>query len=411
MLVALAAGLTWAFTRPQAAVLPRPGQAARVGELPPLGSRESLAATLLSKLTADLEGNSRAQLLRLAMPGDAAAARQLGAIFDNVRALQVTGLSLRYVDQDAARLPDRQQAALHGHGWIADVATSWRLAGYDRGRTRMEVALTLARVGHRAVFVSARGDHGDPAPLWMLDRLAVRRSPNALVMTADPARAAALFRTADHAVRDVRKVLSDWDGKLVVEMPASQAELDQLLQAAPGTYDNIAAVTTTVDGRRSRSAPTHIFVNPHVYDRLGPEGSQIVISHEATHVATHADLSSMPTWLLEGFADYVALDHVDLPVSVTASQIIGEVRRRGVPDHLPDARDFDPENRVLGATYESAWLACRLIAQEYGEHKLIEFYRESNRDSSTNRAFRDVLHTDQQSFAQAWQQYLHHLAS
>ena len=53
------------------------------------------------------------------------------------------------------------------------------------------------------------------------------------------------------------------------------------------------------------------------------------MSHEATHVATGAALSTMPTWLLEGFADYVALAHVDLPVSVTASQILGQVRKHG----------------------------------------------------------------------------------
>jgi hypothetical protein len=128
-------------------------------------------------------------------------------------------------------------------------------------------------------------------------------------------------------------------------------------------------------------------------------------------VATHADLSSMPTWLLEGFADYVALDHVNLPVSVTASQILADVRKNGPPDHLPTAADFDPQNQVLGATYESAWLACRLLAQEYGEQKLIAFYRESDRDSSTEHAFRDVLHTDKQTFTQSWEDYLRQLAS
>ena len=38
------------------------------------------------------------------------------------------------------------------------------------------------------------------------------------------------------------------------------------------------------------------------------------MSHEATHVATDAALSTMPLWLLEGFADYVALRDVDLPI-------------------------------------------------------------------------------------------------
>ena len=37
------------------------------------------------------------------------------------------------------------------------------------------------------------------------------------------------------------------------------------------------------------------------------------MSHEAVHVATEAARSTMPLWLLEGFADYVALRDVDLP--------------------------------------------------------------------------------------------------
>ena len=48
-------------------------------------------------------------------------------------------------------------------------------------------------------------------------------------------------------------------------------------------------------------------------------------------MATGAAVSSSPTWLLEGFADYVALADVDLPVSLSASQILGEVSARAGP--------------------------------------------------------------------------------
>ena len=44
----------------------------------------------------------------------------------------------------------------------------------------------------------------------------------------------------------------------------------------------------------------------------------------------------MPLWLLEGFADYVALRDVDLPIATTAGQIIEQVRRDGPP--APPAR-------------------------------------------------------------------------
>jgi hypothetical protein len=118
----------------------------------------------------------------------------------------------------------------------------------------------------------------------------------------------------------------------------------------------------------------------------------------------------MPTWLLEGFADYVALDHVDLPVSVTASQILAQVRKDGPPGHLPGKAEFDTANTALGASYESAWLACRLIAETYGEPKLIAFYRRAQRDASTAGAFRDVLGTDQRVFTRAWRDDLRRLA-
>jgi hypothetical protein len=215
---------------------------------------------------------------------------------------------------------------------------------------------------------------------------------------------------AAQAVVDVRKVLPRWHGRLVVEVPAGPEQLSRALDAAPDTYRGIAAVTTTADGSAAPGAPTHIFVNRPVFDPLGPRGSQIVMSHEATHVATGAATSTMPTWLLEGFADFVALDHVDLPVSVTASQILASVRKHGPPTSLPGADDFDARNKALGASYEAAWLACRLLAQQHGERHLIAFYRASDRAGSTAAAFRDVLGTDQATFTRDWRTYLRRLA-
>jgi hypothetical protein len=134
------------------------------------------------------------------------------------------------------------------------------------------------------------------------------------------------------------------------------------------------------------------------------------MSHEATHVATGAAVSSMPTWLLEGFADFVALDHVDLPVSVTASQILAQVRRHGPPSHLPGRTEFDPQNHSLGASYEAAWLACRLLGERYGERRLIAFYRASDLAGSTAGPFHALLHTDLRAFTRAWRHDLRRLA-
>ena len=346
----------------------------------------------------------------LAAPGDPDAARELTTLRANIHTLGIQDLSLRYVDEDEGRLTADQQRTFGDRAWVGDVQLGWRLGGFDAHDSRMEVPLTFVETSKGAAFVSARGTSGDAVPLWMLQDVVARRTSRSLVLAGRGDHPARLSQLADRAVTDVRKVLPGWRGRLVVEVPGDEQELSRTLGSEPGTYGGIAAVTTTVDGSLSPDAPVHIFVNPHVFDPLGPRGSQIVMSHEATHVATGAAISSMPTWLLEGFADYVALAHVDLPVSVTASQILAEVRTDGPPAHLPGKTEFDPRNKALGASYEAAWLACRLLGEKYGEKKLIAFYRASDSAGSTAGPFDTLLRTDQRAFTRSWRDYLRRLA-
>ncbi len=84
--------------------------------------------------------------------------------------------------------------------------------------------------------------------------------------------------------------------------------------------------------------------------------------------------SGVENWLLEGFADYVALRDVDLPLSRTAGQIIALVRKDGVPDALPSRLDLDPGAADLGAAYEASWLVCVTLADHGGEEALVAFY-------------------------------------
>ncbi|MGZ4748642.1 MAG: hypothetical protein ACXVYY_16330 [Oryzihumus sp.] len=408
LVLCLLAGVTTyaLLTRPQEAVVPSAPRTDDAGA----ASHEAAGAALLGRLTTALEHGSRADVLALAAPGQTGPRRELEALLHNVRALRITDLSLRYVDEQAGRLRAADRRRYGGRAWVADVQLGWKMAGTDRHAASLETTLTLLRTRTGAAFVSSRGSYGDHTPLWMLDQLRVRRTARTVVMAAPHAPLRRFAGLADRAVVDVDKVLPRWRGTLVVEVPGSQAQLDQILGSDDHTYDAIAAVTTTVDGSTRPSAPVHVFVNPPVFDPLGRHGSQIVLSHEATHVATGAATATMPTWLLEGFADFVALDHVDLPVSVTASQILGQVRKKGAPDHLPGAHEFDPANTALGASYEAAWLACRLIGQRYGERAMIAFYRQSERDHGTTRAFHDVLGTDQAAFTRAWRAYLRTLA-
>ena len=406
LVVGLGGFLYFSLNSPESAVLPRPAP-----DMSGSGGRDDLAAGLLEDLDRALESGNRHAAASLAARGDKDARAELADLVANVRRLGITDLSLRYVDEDAGRRLDGSGRPLPKRAWVADVQLGWRLRHYDRSDSHLEVSMVFRQTKAGVRFVTARNDYGGQAPLWLLERLAVREGHNALAAVAgNQADARRFLELAQTAVTDVRKVFPRWRGRLVVEVPGSQDVLDRVLDS-DSSYDAIAAVTAPVDGSLSPSAPTHIFVNPPVFDPLGPRGAQIVLSHEAAHVATKAAISSMPTWLLEGFADYVALAHVDLPVEVTASQILQQVRDRGVPSHLPDQGDFASESKTLGASYEAAWLACRLIADEYGEDKLIAFYRRADQGSSTAAAFKDVLGTSEKQFTEQWREQLRSLAS
>jgi hypothetical protein len=152
-------------------------------------------------------------------------------------------------------------------------------------------------------------------------------------------------------------------------------------------------------------------VNPRVFDGLGRLGAHVVITHEATHVATGAAAVSMPLWVAEGFADYVGIGSVGLPVTVAGKAALGVVRRHGAPETLPDNAAFAVNGSDLEATYEEAWLATALIARTYGRVRLVEFYRtvESHPDDLKG-AFERVLGTSLAAFTASWRSYLEETA-
>jgi hypothetical protein len=232
-----------------------------------------------------------------------------------------------------------------------------------------------------------------------------------VLVAGSAALAARVAAMARRAVPQVRRVLPSWPGGLVVEVPESEAALDATLGAAPGSYRGIAAVTTAADDSSSRLAPSHVFVNPEVFDPLGPRGAQVVITHESTHVATDAARSPAPIWLVEGFADFVALTSQRLPLTTTAARIISLVHRHGPPGHLPGRSEFAPGAPHLEARYESAWLACRLLAQEGGTPALVGFYRSMDAGGVLAPQLRRWFGLTPAGFTRAWRSVLSHLPS
>lgn len=390
-----AAGATWWSVRPDTYVASAPQRAAG-------SARPDLAATVLDGLRTAID--HRDGEAAAALGADDAARALLRAVVANADALDVEGLGLRYVDEDGAVAPDGR--------WTAAVDVRWRFAGYDRTATHEEVDVGFATVDGRP-SISGLGGGGRRSPLWLTAPLHVEATSRVLTLGVDAAAVRRYAALARRAVPVVGRVVTGWGGPLVVEVPRSEAQVDAALGAAPGTYAGVAAVTASVDGSAAAGAPVHVFVNPDVTGRLDAQGAQVVISHEVTHAATGAATASArrPIWLTEGFADYVALRDVDLPITTTAAQVIAQVRRSGAPAHLPDAADFDSRSESFGAEYEAAWMACRVIADRAGEPGLVEVYDRVGAGEDLDEVLHDVLGVGTAGLTRLWQRRLSDLAA
>lgn len=397
LLVALAVALV------SAVVLVRDG-AREVPQLSGGSARPAAAAEVLRELQDAVARSDLDAAAALAPNGDAAAAAALRAVVENAQALRVRDFTLRYVDEDGVLSADLEQGR-----WAAAVDATWRFGGVDAGTAHSEVTFTFEADGDGALVAIGGGDR--VSPLWLTTPLTVSRSQGTLVAVAgDEARASAYAARAKRAATVTRSVLGRWDGSLVVLVPETGEAVDAALGAEEGTHANIAAVTATADGSLAPGVPLRVLVNPEVYGELRAVGAQVVMSHEAVHVATRAPMSRAPLWLLEGFADYVALRDVDLPLSVTAQQIRRQVRDGGAPRALPGRAEFDSRTAHLGAAYEAAWIACRVLVAAGGEDALVELNRRVGRGAALEPALRAAFGFGERELVRRWRAELTRLA-
>lgn len=397
--LALVVGLTlWLVLRDEPYVAPRPTPPSR--QVQPVA-----AASLLQDLTRAVRDGDEGAAVGLAAAGDADAAEQLRTLVTNADEIDLRGVSLRYLGESGGIDPDGE--------WPATASLTWRFGPGDPGLATTEVRVDFRAESEGPVTIASLGGTStaptSATPIWFADPIEVRRTPKTTVVVAT--RAIEKYSLlARRAVPVVRRVLPNWSGRLVVEVPASAVALDVALGAEPGTFGNVAGVTSTVDGAGSSSAPVHVFLNPDRIGELRPAGAQVVLSHEAAHVALDATSSELPVWLSEGFADYIALRDVPLPLTTTAAQIIRQVRREGAPRTLPDDGDFDEGSEYFGAAYEAAWLACRLLAQRAGEDALLRFYRRADGSDDFDGLFRRSFGLTEHDFTRQWRTALRDLA-
>ncbi|MDQ6524187.1 hypothetical protein RB608_11275 [Nocardioides sp. LHD-245] len=365
---------------------------------PPAATDDVADAAAASDTLADLQAAIRDADGPAAadLGADAAARDLLTAVVANAAALGLADITLRYVTETGRTRGD--------DGWDGQVAVTWQVDGIDEASARIELPVSFADHG---AAIAAVGGHGARLPLWLTGPLAVRRAGDVVVAVAgEDAGVERYLGAARRAVEQVRAVVPG-DGGLVVEVPADTDGLRRALDTEPGQYDAIAAITAPVDGTEAAGSPVHVFLNRGIYDDLDRVAAQVVMTHEAVHALTDAVAARQaPLWLVEGFADYVALRDVDLPLATTAGQIAEQVRQGGLPKALPAPGDFDPAASHLGAVYEAAWLVCVTLAEHAGERALVEIYADVLSGGDPVVAVREHAGWTEAELTAAWQDRL-----
>ncbi|MFD4693463.1 hypothetical protein [Streptomyces sp. NPDC058463] len=300
----------------------------------------------------------------------------------------------------------------------ADVELRYRFKGYDNAPMSSARTVELVRRGEDGPWYIAADRAGKDAPglLWQQGDVQVVRGTHSLVLGVGR-REGELRRIADTADRAVPAVSAiwpePWAERVVVLVPDSVEDMAGLLGSPVASYRGIAAVTTGEVGGKGRAPADRVIVNPQAYGMLGEFGQRVVLTHETAHVATRAHTSAAtPVWLSEGFADRAAYRQESRTAEEIAPELTGAVRRAELPARLPVDEDFGfgGDAATLAKAYEGGWLACELIAQDWGEEKLIAFYKavgaRSGRDGAVEQAMRTELGTTPEDFTARWREYL-----
>ncbi len=335
--------------------------------------------------------------------------RRASAVYENVRALNAVVTLRRSGGTSAPGVPANAQESPSPHSWTADVQVDWRLRGFFQQAATAQLTYTFARRGDSVVVTDVRAPAGEPVPAWLLPSLDVLRSPRTLAAATSHRRVERVHRLLDGAEQNLTRVIPFWHGVLVAFEPRTSAQFESLLGAEHHSYSAVAAVTATVDGSTGAKAPVAIFINPRQFKRLSPVGAAVVVTHEATHAATGATAPGLPLWVVEGFADYVAITSMHVPLPVWAAALISDIRKHGVPAALPSNSAFTTSADSAQSSevyYEQAQLAARLIARTYGQQRLLTFYREVLTSGSVERALRTVLGTSRIRFTSQWRHFL-----
>ena len=389
---------------------------------PQLLRDEAVTALLVARAQAVKSRDRAAFQATLDAPSSGVGLRQL-AQFEALAQLPLA--TFAYGTPEPAPALSAERASQVGpEAFVTRVQGRYSLAGYDRAQREFESQFTVVRRGSRWLLADD-SDGGTQPQLWDIPRFTVVKSTSTLVVGSGPAsRLRPFLALGDTAVKRVKAVWTPaWSASLVLVVPASAKQMAEQVGQEAANVAQVAAVTDGPFDPQGRAGADRVVVNPAAFATLQPRGRQVVVTHEATHVAIRATTNRpVPLWLSEGMADYVGYRDIGVGPQVVASALLDRVRAGKVPARLPAAADFDPARTTIAPSYNAAWLAVTRLEERFGRDALVKFYVAAatapdptapagDPDVRTRAAFSSVLRTTEAAFTRDWVRYLRSLAA
>lgn len=370
-----------------------------------------IPADASTQLSSQLRDLSRADSERdfVAATGDSAAARTFARrTWTSLQAVAAPGATFRYVT--GGEVADRADGSA-----IATAEVSWRASeasGLDPAVTHLStVSLRVAPERDGTFSIESASRERGSVPIWLLGSVTVDRGQGSSVISIDGGDVREPVDEMVTAARAaVERTVPGVTGDLTIVSPRSQAQMAAVVGQDQDAVAQIAAVTTGIDGDATGTDPV-VVLNPQVFETMDRRAGQVVLSHEATHVLTSAVGTTAVNWVVEGFADYVALRDDTAPLSVSAGQVLQDVRAGSLPRALPTDADFGSTQHGLGAVYESAWMIFRMLGEQEPEADVVDFYRAVVGGEPVERALRDEFGLTIDQLTDRWRDYLTKSAS
>lgn len=375
-------------------------------------ARHAGIGRLLELRGAAVRDRDRAAFLALVDPGADRFRAQQGRLFDRLMQVPLAAWSYELEGAGPSLSAGRASRLPRGSA-VVRVRLRYRFTVSDSAVEREQYLTVVPHPGHWLFAgdgdarASGRQTERD---IWDLGPLLVVRGRTSLVLgDASRAELRRLAVQADRAVRDVDGVWQrEWSRHPVVVFPRSQRDMAALIGSDGKGLAQIAAVTTG-SFAAGLSRGDRVVVNSEAWRTLGSLGRRVVLAHEMTHLATRViTVAPVPIWVSEGFADYVAYRAVRVATSLVADDIFDVVRAGDTPRRLPEHAEFDAAKGEIAAAYEGAWLACRMIAERYGQKRLIALYSSlaDGTPPPPGGDVRAILGIGEQRLTRQWRSYL-----